>query len=154
MKYFVGSYENKVDIKSRVSLPSHFRDVLNIKKSNTFYIFPSPNKDCLEAGGQDLIDVIIHSIEENAPMFSNEEETFNYIIANARPFSFDSTGRFVLPEEFSSFAKISTSAMFVGSGRRFQIWNPDNYKIKNQDSRKHFAEKGLTIKKPSEVVND
>ena len=105
MKYFVGSYENKVDIKSRVSLPSHFRDVLNIKKSNIFYIFPSPNKDCLEAGGQDLIDFIIHSIEEKRPMFSNEEETFNYIIANARPFSFDSTGRFVLPKNFQVLLK-------------------------------------------------
>jgi len=154
MKYFVGSYENKVDAKSRVSLPSHFRDVLNIKKRNIFYIFPSPNKDCLEAGDQNLIDFIIQSIEENAPMFSNDEETFNYIIANARPCSFDSTGRFVLPEEFSSFAKISISALFVGSGRRFQIWNPDNYKTKNQNIRKQFAEKGLTIKKPSEVINE
>ncbi|MGB1360586.1 MAG: division/cell wall cluster transcriptional repressor MraZ [Alphaproteobacteria bacterium] len=148
MKYFVGTYENKIDSKGRVSLPSAFRDVLRINNSNNFYLFPSPTQDSLEAGGEDLIDFIAKSIEQNAPMFSQDEETYNYILANARPCSFDSTGRFVLPEEFSQFASLSGNALFVGNGKRFQIWQPLAYHNATNGRREQFASRGLTIKNP------
>ena len=154
MKYFVGTYENKVDEKARVSLPSAFRDVLKLKNSPVFYVFPSPTQNSLEAGGEDLIEFIAESIEENAPMFSNEEETMNYILANARACSFDSTGRFVLPEEFSSFASITDTATFVGNGKRFQIWQPLAYHNTTNGRREQFAKEGLTIKKPNGGNNE
>ena len=151
MKYFVGTYENKVDTKGRVSLPSAFRDVL-VASDSTFYVFRSPNINALEAGGKDLMDFINSSIEENAPMFSEEEHIYNYIIANTCVVSYDKTGRFVLPKELVEFANISDKAVFVGHRNRFQIWNPDMHTQSFAQHRQQFATSGLTLKKPSKGV--
>jgi MraZ protein len=166
VKYFVGTYENKIDTKGRISLPAPFRDIIcglidpspkaNISNSNIntlkeFYIFKSPTNDTLEAGGYDLMQYIATSIEEQAPMFSKTEDTLSYIMESAKLITFDSTGRFTIPVELSEFADISNSATFVGKARRFQIWNSENYKQKSLNSRNEFAKSNLTIKKPTVI---
>ncbi len=150
MKYFVGTYTNKVDTKGRVSLPSAFRDVLEKTSATDFCAFPSPRTDYLEAGSEDLMDLIVNSMAENAPMFSEDEHILNYIMANARLISYDMTGRFVLPEELAQFAGISDKAVFVGSGWHFQIWQPDLYEKLFKGHREGFVKSGLKIKKPSQ----
>ena len=149
MKYFVGTYENKMDSKGRVSLPAPFRDIVTNGDSTSFYIFPSPTSNTLEAGGADLMDYIASSIEEQAPMFSEEESALSYIMASARLVQCDSTGRFVMPAEFIEFVNLNISATFVGKGRRFQIHNSNAYSEIKQDARNAFAKSNLTIKKPS-----
>ncbi len=149
MKYFVGTYTNKVDGKGRVSLPAAFRDVLSIKSETHFYVFPSPTTDSLEAGGEDLLNFIANSMEENAPMFSEEERILSYIPASARLVSYDKTGRFVLPEELAQFAGIAEQAVFVGNAKRFQIWQPELHKQAFMAHREKFVAAGLTLKQPT-----
>ncbi len=148
MKYFVGTHTNKMDSKGRVSLPAPFRDIVTEGTNTAFYIFPSPNGTMLEAGGVDLIEYIANSIEEQAPMFSEEEDAMSYIMASARLVQCDSTGRFIMPAEFIEFAKLNGEMTFVGKARRFQIHNTESYaKIANH-AREAFAKSKLTIKKP------
>ena len=40
---------------------------------------------------------------------------------------FDVTGRIVIPEELLKHANITDTALFVGRGNSFQIWNPDDF---------------------------
>ena len=49
------------------------------------------------------------------------------IFGDAKRFPFDSTGRIVLTEKLLQHAGITDSAVFVGKGRKFQIWNPENW---------------------------
>lgn len=149
VRYFVGTYENKVDAKGRVSLPSAFRDVLTMGGGGNFYVFPSPTVHALEAGGEDLIAFIADSMEENAPMFSEQERTMSFIMANARPVSYDKTGRFVLPEELAKFGNIDDKAIFVGNGKRFQIWQPSAHAHAFANHRESFAKQGISIQKPT-----
>ncbi len=168
VKYFVGTYENKIDSKGRISLPAPFRDIIsghttspiaNTKTSaetknvlhKEFYIFKSPTNKTLEAGGYDLMQYIATSIEEQAPMFSKVEDTLSYIMESAKLITFDSTGRFTIPLELSEFAEITNCATFVGKARRFQIWKDENYKQKSLNSRLKFAESNLSIKKPTVI---
>ncbi|RED54105.1 division/cell wall cluster transcriptional repressor MraZ [Aestuariispira insulae] len=144
MALFTGTFENKVDQKGRVSLPADYRDLLSDNGNRSFYIFPSPNADCLEACDETFMQRVADSIEEQAAMFSEEEQGLSYIISNARRVSYDSTGRFVLPAEFADYAGISNLAVFVGMAARFQIWQPDAHKASLPDRRNQA--RGLTLK--------
>lgn len=130
LNLFVGKHENKLDLKGRVSLPSSFRDQLHIEGDSgcSFYIFPSPNSNCLEGGSKDLIESIAKKIEENSTMFSEHEDILMYVISNARLISCDSTGRFKLPNDLIEQYSYDEKIAFIGRARRFQIWNVDEYK--------------------------
>ena len=144
MALFTGTFENKVDGKGRVSLPADYRDLLTDADQRSFYIFPSPNHDALEACDEDFMQRVADSIEEQADMFSDEEDGLSYIVSSARRVQYDSTGRFVLPAEFAEHAGIDGKAVFVGMTQRFQIWSPENYEVRAAEKRQRA--KGLTLK--------
>lgn len=148
MALFTGTFENKVDGKGRVSLPADYRDLLAEDPSRSFYVFPSPNTNCLEACDREFIQRVAESIEEQAEMFSEEEEGLSQIISSARRVSYDSTGRFVLPVEFQQFAKIADKAVFVGKAARFQIWNPEEYRSHADKARAKSKSLTLKLKRP------
>lgn len=50
------------------------------------------------------------------------------LFADARPLAFDVTGRIVIPADLLKHAGITDTAIFVGRGTSFQIWNPDAFR--------------------------
>ena len=50
------------------------------------------------------------------------------LFADARPLTFDVTGRIVIPADLLAHAGITDTAVFVGRGNGFQIWNPDAFR--------------------------
>ncbi|WP_259780654.1 division/cell wall cluster transcriptional repressor MraZ [Aestuariispira ectoiniformans] len=148
MALFTGTYENKVDGKGRVSLPADYRDLLSDDDNRSFYVFPSPNNNCLEACDKTFMQRVADSIEDQADMFSEEEEGLSFIISSARRIQYDSTGRFVLPSEFAHLAEIDGQALFVGMAARFQIWNPAAYAERLREKQNKAKGMTLRLKKP------
>ena len=64
---FLSSFENKIDKKGRVSVPSSFRAYLNSKGYNSFIAYPSFNHSALEACAQDRIEKLSDSIDSLGP---------------------------------------------------------------------------------------
>ena len=56
------------------------------------------------------------------------------LFADARPLLFDVTGRIVIPNELLKHANIKETALFVGRGNSFQIWNPADFENIQQAS--------------------
>ncbi len=56
------------------------------------------------------------------------------LFADARPLSFDVTGRIIIPTELLKHAGITDKAIFVGRGNSFQIWNPDAFRAVQEKS--------------------
>ena len=148
MPIFTGTYENKVDGKGRVSLPADFRDLLStVDDSRTFYVFPSPKHNALEACDKTFVEELVERIENQTDMFSDDEDVMSQLLASMRRVSYDSTGRFILPDDFSNGAHIDDSACFVGIGRRFMIWNPKQYQSYADANINARTEKGITVKR-------
>ena len=143
MALFTGTYENKVDQKGRVSLPSVFRTQLPKPAAKLVYVYRSPNLPVLEAGDQAFMDRLADSLEE-FELFSEEEKDLGVLLADSRPLSLDGEGRIMIPAEYMEFAGITSHATFVGQGRRFQIWRPEIYSEHEISSRARA--KGRTIK--------
>lgn len=56
------------------------------------------------------------------------------LFADARPLSFDVTGRIVIPADLLAHAGITDTAVFVGRGNSFQIWEPGAFKSAQEKS--------------------
>ena len=144
MSVFLSTFENKVDRKGRVSVPSSFRNVLSQQKSTGIILYPSFKHPCLEGSGDERIQEIVSSIDA-IDIFSDEAENLQTILADAKQVTVDSDGRVILPHEFVVHAGISDLASFVGLGKSFQIWSPKNFSIHRQKNRLRAREQGATL---------
>ena len=63
---------------------------------------------------------------DNLNLFSEQQESLTSLLfSDARQLAFDITGRIIIPEDLLKFANITTTALFVGKGKTFQIWNKE-----------------------------
>ena len=118
---------NKVDTKGRVSLPADYRDIVK-ELSTEIVCYRSLSAPCIEGCTEDLLDKLASDMESSLDFFSQtQDDLTNLIFGDAKRCSFDSTGRIVLSEKLLQHAQITDTAVFVGKGRKFQIWNPQNW---------------------------
>ena len=124
---FMDTIVNKVDAKGRVSLPSDYRAIVK-ELSTEIVCYRSLSAPCIEGCLEETLDKLANVIEDATDFFSETQDNLtNLIFGDARRFTFDSTGRIMLSEKLLKHAGITDTAVFVGKGRKFQIWNPQNW---------------------------
>ena len=136
---FLSSFENKLDKKGRVSVPSSFRAYLNSKGYNGFVTYPSFNHAALDACAQDRIEKLSDSIDSLGPFEDKRDYFATSVLSESVNLSFDSEGRVSIPEKLLKHAKIKSSIIFVGLGKVFQIWDPASFeKFKTIAKKKSY----------------
>ena len=146
---FLGTIENKLDQKGRISVPADFRMVVKNSIFQGIILFHSFTNKCIEGCSMERMEMLSDATD-NLDLFSEENDNLNSLIfSDARQLSFDVTGRIVIPSDLLEFAGIKNSALFVGKGKTFQIWNPDEFnKFQNNVRKKAFdARPSLSFKK-------
>ena len=124
---FMDTVLNKVDAKGRVSLPADYRAIVKDTESE-IVCYRSLSAPCIEGCLEDLLDKLACDMEDSLDFFSQKQDDLtNLIFGDAKRYPFDSTGRSRLSEKLLKHAEITDSAIFVGKGRKFQIWNPQNW---------------------------
>lgn len=138
---FMDTVVNKVDSKGRVSLPADYRAI--VKELNSEIVcYRSLTAPCIEGCVEDLLEKLAAEIETATDFFSQtQDDLTNLIFGDAKRFTFDSTGRIVLTEKLLKHAGITDTAVFVGKGRKFQIWNPENWEKEEARIRAEIAKK-------------
>ena len=124
---FLSSYENKIDKKGRVSVPATFRSYLSSMGYNGFISYPSFNHSALEACSQDRIEKLSNTIDSLNPFEEKRDFFATSILSESENFQFDTEGRVSLSEKLLKHAMIKTNILFVGLGKTFQIWDPNNF---------------------------
>lgn len=135
MSLFLGTIENKIDNKGRISVPADFR--LNIKNEEFqgVILYHSFTAKCIEGCTISRMELMANATD-NLDLFSEKQEELNNLIfSDARMLSFDTTGRIILPEDLINFANIDKTALFVGRGKTFQIWNKELFLKQNETIR-------------------
>ncbi len=124
---FMDTVINKVDAKGRVSLPADYRAIVK-ELSTEIVCYRSLSSPCIEGCLEETLDKLANVIEDATDFFSETQDNLtNLIFGDAKRFTFDSTGRIMLSEKLLKHAGITDTAVFVGKGRKFQIWNPQNW---------------------------
>jgi MraZ protein len=147
--FFHGGILNAVDAKGRVSLPSTFRGVIDRRV----------RRDSSDAGSDDRLILLgehakLPCLEGFDPTYSrqlhenirrkvaamgdvDEMEAMDDEMAEAfgskTQIAYDGAGRMVLSAPMRRTAGIADTALFVGGGETFQIWNPDTFRTARAD---------------------
>ena len=148
---FLSSYENRLDKKGRVSVPSSFRSFLNSMKFNGFVTYPSFTNSSLEACSKDRIEKISNAIDTLNPFEEKRDYFATSILSVSTNLQFDSEGRISLPSKLLNHAKIKNSMIFVGQGKTFQIWEPAIFEKFRASARKKANSNRSSLKWESQL---
>ena len=86
-------------------------------------------------------------------MFSSQQDDMAAsIFGSATPLSMDGEGRIILPEDLITYAGLHERAAIVGLGRKFQIWNPEDFETRQKEARDKVEREGMTV--PGRQPND
>lgn len=150
---FLDTIVNKVDAKGRVSLPADYRTIVK-ELSTEIVCYRSLTSPCIEGCPEELLDKLASEMESSLDFFSQtQDDLTNLIFGDAKRFPFDSTGRIVLTEKLLTHADISDSAVFVGKGRKFQIWSQKNWEKEEQRIREEALKNRPSLRSSSDEGN-
>ena len=127
MGLFLSSYENRLDTKGRISVPAAFRSALNNENFSGVVLYRSFTHNCIEGLSMSRMEKMANATDKMGVFDNDLDDLSALLFADARPLNFDVTGRIVIPAELLKHANITDTALFVGRGNSFQIWNPDDF---------------------------
>ena len=147
MSLFLSSYENRLDTKGRVSVPAAFRASIGSEKFPGVVLYRSFTNNCIEGLSMSRMEQLVAATDKMGVFDSELDDLSAMLFADARPLTFDVTGRIVIPADLLKHAGITDTAVFVGRGTSFQIWNPDAFRAAQEKSLNNLraARPNLTI---------
>jgi len=143
---FLSTFENKIDSTGRVSVPATFRASLINSLYAGVILYPSFTAPCLEGMDYERM-VALCEASDNLDVFSEKNENLNSLLfAESRQAPFDSAGRISITADLLHQAQIKETALFVGKGKTFQIWNPKKFVEYQKQVRKQAQKDRPTLK--------
>ena len=134
MSLFLSSYENRIDAKGRISVPASFRASLNNDKFSGVVLYRSFTNKCIEGLSMARMEQLAVATDKMGVFDNSLDDLSALLFADARPLQFDVTGRIIIPNDLLKHAGIGDTALFVGRGNSFQIWNPDEFRKVQEQS--------------------
>lgn len=120
---FYGSYEHKVDDKGRVPIPARFRREVKEELALTHL-----SDRCITAYPAEEWEKIGKNLTASAsPDRMKTRLIKRMIFGRAFTATFDAQGRVMLPAMLREGVGIKESALIVGAGNYFEIWDKDSY---------------------------
>lgn len=145
MALLVGRHINKIDKKGRVSVPKPFRAQFSGLSFQGLYAYPLFKQPAIEACDETFMERIAESLDD-LDMFSDEQDDLaSVVLESSHALAFDPEGRVVLPPELLEHAGISDKALFVGRGKRMQIWHPEAYQARHREAFDRAKARGATL---------
>ena len=138
MSLFLSSYENRLDSKGRISVPASFRASLNNEKFAGVVLYRSFTNNCIEGLSMSRMESLVAATDKMGVFDNTLDDLSTMLFADARPLQFDVTGRIVIPADLLAHAGIGDTALFVGRGNSFQIWDPAAFRAAQEKSLKNL----------------
>ncbi|MDQ2801869.1 MAG: division/cell wall cluster transcriptional repressor MraZ [Pseudomonadota bacterium] len=157
MTQFLGTHQNKLDAKGRVSVPASFRAALrqaaeaeargaeSSAGATQLVLRPSHKHPCIEAWPAAEFQALAEPLNR-LDLFSEEHDDLaNTLYADAYPVEADKEGRIVLPDALIAHGGLNETVVFMGLGRIFQIWEPAAAESRRAEARERARTRGLTL---------
>lgn len=131
---FLGTYEPKLDTKSRLILPAKYRDqlapglVITRGQEHCLYIFA---REEFEQMYQEL---------RRAPLSSKQARDYvRVMLSGASDEIPDKQGRIVIPANLRKYAALEKDLVVIGAGARIEIWNREAWEAYLNEKESEFA---------------
>jgi MraZ protein len=120
-----------IDAKGRVGIPAGLRATIERNAGERILLLaPHSEAPCLvgyDRAWSDLLQFELDRDEERALAAGRPTDRLTVArraFGSVEDIPFDASGRFILPAFPRQKAKLGDVAMFIGTGKTFEIWNP------------------------------
>jgi MraZ protein len=124
MNRFLSSAVNRIDSKGRVSVPAHFRSVVQQRGYSELYAIRQLDVPALDVGGLDLLDRYEARISLEDPFLQTADDMSFFVHGDGAFLKLDQDGRITVTDFIRDHTGITTEVAFVGRGQFFQMWEP------------------------------
>lgn len=145
MSQFLGTHQNRLDSKGRVSVPASFRTALRSDEDATLVLRPSHKHPCIEAWPARAFAELAAPLDSLDLFSEDHDDLQTALYADAFPVEPDREGRIVMPEFLQHHAGLTDAVVFMGMGRMFQVWEPAAAARRTAEARERSAARRLTI---------
>lgn len=139
MSHFLGSHQNRLDAKGRVSIPASFRAALRGVDPQAspiaLILRPSHTYPCIEGWSVSMFETAAAPLAAMELFSPQHDDLAAAIYSDAYPLEADREGRIVVPEALVAHAGLTETVTFMGLGRVFHIWEPAAGARFRQDAR-------------------
>src|SRR5690606_6294213 len=125
MDRFLSNAVNRIDSKGRVSVPAHFRTVVNKKGFSELYALRALDIPAMDVGGLDLLDCYEQRIAAEDPFLQTADDMSFFIHGDGAFLKLDQDGRITVTDFIREHTGITSEVAFVGRGLFFQMWEPE-----------------------------
>jgi transcriptional regulator MraZ len=148
MASFLGTHQNRLDAKGRVSVPAPFRAALRSRGETngaSLVLRPSHQHHCIEAWPANEFEALAAPLNRLDLFSQAHDDLAASLYSDAFPVEADKEGRIVLPDHLVSYAGLGETVVFMGLGRIFQIWEPEAAERRRAEARERARTHGLTL---------
>jgi len=125
---FSSTVINKLDAKGRVSIPAPYRQLLIAQGSEGVHCIANVDQNAIDAFGKAMIaEQEARHANKDALLDSDYEALAQMVHGESHVLMWDEEGRVRLPDPLIELARIEDRVLFVGLGRKFQMWNPERF---------------------------
>lgn len=142
---FMGEYNHTIDAKSRLIIPSKFREMLGdefvVTKGLDGCLFVYDNKEW----------TVFEEKLKSLPLTNKDARQFvRFFLAGAANIEVDKQGRILVPGVLREFAQLTKDVVLVGVASRIEIWSKERWEgmesYEDMDTiAEHMEELGLGI---------
>jgi MraZ protein len=138
---FAGTYARSLDAKHRVAVPSAWvRD-----EGTEFFVIPHPEEGYLML----MPPGEFHSTEQrilgSSASPQEKRQAIRQFFSAAHRVVSDKQGRILLQENHAAAADLSGEIVFIGAGRRFEIWSKDRHEAANTKNTEIYRRVAVEI---------
>lgn len=153
MDRFLSSSVNRIDAKGRVSIPAHFRAVLQKRGYSELYALRALDIPALDVGGLDLLNRYEERIAREDPFLQTADDMSIFVHGDGSFLKLDQDGRITVSEFVREHTGISSEVAFLGRGNFFQIWEPERLRTHVADVRARLLQsrQASAASRPGEV---
>jgi MraZ protein len=138
MDRFLSNAVNRIDAKGRVSVPAHFRSVVQKRGYSELYALRALDVPAMDVGGLDLLDRYEQRIAREDPFLGNADDMSFFVHGDGTFVKIDQDGRITMSDFIRAHTGITTEVAFVGRGAFFQIWEPGRLEAHGKDVRERL----------------
>ncbi len=132
---FMGTYQNNVDPKGRVSIPVKYRDALGER----FFVTKGFDS-CIDIYTVDEWEKFADKLQKLSVTKRDMRNFVRFIFGNATEVELDKQGRILLPAMLRETVGIEKEVIVMGVGNKVEIWDKAKWEEHQQVISQHISE--------------
>ncbi len=132
---FLGEYKHSCDNKNRLRIPPKFK-----KDLDCGLVLIKGNDSCLFIVTKNQFNSMLEKVN-SLPMFNSKlQMPLRLLFSSAIEIEEDNQGRFLLPTNLKTYAKINKEVIFIGVGNRIELWASERWQEYCENTKNNFEE--------------